>query len=82
VIGCMGKPPAVAAVPSFAHAVELLKSGREGSLLPHLAELGRQALPLLRLLDRELKLGLPLADIEQGLLDRAREAKDAGQDSL
>ncbi len=82
VIGCVGKPPAVAAAPSFAHAVELLKSGREGSLLPHLAELGLQALPLLRLLDRELKLGLPLADIEQGLLDRAREVKDAGQDSL
>lgn len=81
VVGCVARPQAVVTeAPSLALAIEMLKSGREGALLPHLAALGRQALPLLRLLERELKLGLPLADIERRLLDRAREAEDAGQD--
>jgi hypothetical protein len=49
-------------------------------VIPHLLKLGKQVLPLLRLLERELKLGLPLADIEKSMLDRAQEVEDAGQE--
>jgi len=44
------------------------------------AALGRQVLPPLKPLGRELALVLPLAEIGKSLLDPARDAKDAGQD--
>lgn len=62
------------------HALALIGGGHGSEVVPHLAALGRQLLPLLQLMERELKLGLPLADIERRLLDRAREVEDAGQD--
>ena len=69
-----------ASVPRLDHALALIGGGHGSEVAPHLAALGRQLLPLLQLMERELKLGLPLADIEKRLLDRAREAEDAGQD--
>lgn len=78
VIGCVGKAVATP-VPTLARALELVRNGQESLLRPHRVTLARQMLPLLHLLERELRLGLPLADIEQRLLDRAREEEDAGQ---
>lgn len=81
VIACKVQPvPEAAVVPRLDLAIDLIKSGHEGDVVPHLAALGRQLLPLLELLEQELKLGLPLADMEKCMLDQAREAKDAGQD--
>lgn len=63
-------------------AVEAVGHGRVDELRPHLGRVGRQLLPLLALLDAELKLGLPLADIERRLNDRARSEEDARQKDL
>jgi hypothetical protein len=43
--------------------------------LPHLGALGVQVLPLLRLLNQDLGLELPLAEIERRLQDRAANKK-------
>ena len=47
------------------HALELLRSGNEQDVVPHLSGLARELLPLLRLMDREFALGIPLSAIEQ-----------------
>jgi len=57
------------------HAVELITARREEAVLPQLAALGVQVLPLLRLLNQELGLELPLAEIERRLQDRAVDKK-------
>jgi hypothetical protein len=81
VIACKAAPgPVAVTAPRIDLAIALAKSGHESELLPHLAELGSQVLPLLKLLDREFVLGLPMAEIEKKFLDPAREAKDVGQD--
>ena len=81
VIACAAsQAPVVALAPRIDLAIALAKSGHESELLPHLAALGSQVLPLLKLLDREYRLGLPLAEIEKKLLDPAQEVKDVGQD--
>ena len=56
-------------MPRIEQAIALLKAGHESELLPHLAALGQQLLPFLKLLDRDLKMHLPIADIEKRLLD-------------
>ncbi|MDS4015115.1 MAG: diguanylate cyclase [Candidatus Accumulibacter sp.] len=65
--------------PAIGHAINLIKAGRETEVIPHLAALGQEVLPLLELLARELKLGLPLADLQQRMLDRVRKVEDARQ---
>jgi diguanylate cyclase (GGDEF)-like protein len=57
------------------HAVELITARREEVVLPHLGALGVQVLPLLRLLNQDLGLELPLAEIERRLQDRAANKK-------
>lgn len=57
------------------HAVELITARREETVLPHLVTLGGQVLPLLRLMNQELGLELPLAEIERRLQDRAANKK-------
>lgn len=52
---------------SIHHALELLAANRGQAVLPHLGALGRQLLPLLRLMDKELGLSLPMAEIERRL---------------
>lgn len=59
----------------LAHALELISVGKAQAVLPHLDTLGAQILPLLRLLDQELGLDLPLAEIERRLQDRAATEK-------
>lgn len=55
------------------HALDLLANGRGAAVRPHLGSLGRQCLPLLQLLDDELGLALPLAEIERRLNERERK---------
>lgn len=57
------------------HALELITARREEVVLPHLGALGVQVLPLLRLMNQELGLDLPLAEIERRLQDRATNNK-------
>jgi diguanylate cyclase (GGDEF)-like protein len=76
VVACAAQAATAAnagAVPTLDRALDLIRSGRESDVVPHLAVLGRQMMPLLAVLDRELKLGLPLADIERSMPDPARE---------
>lgn len=80
VISCQMQPLTTALVPRIEHAIALIKSGHESEVVPHLSALGRQMLPLLKLLDRDLKLNLPMAEIEKCLLDPAQDSEDAGQD--
>ena len=51
-----------------------LAAGRESAVMARLPDLGRAIFPMLRLIDRELRLGLPLADIE-GKLAAARDGQ-------
>lgn len=59
---------------SIHHALELLAASRPGAVIPHLGVLTEQLLPLMRLMNQELGLDLPLAEIERRL--SGRKAKD------
>ena len=56
---------------SINHALELLAGNRPEPVKPHLAVLGRQLLPLLALMNQELGLTLPMAEIERCLSERS-----------
>ncbi|WP_301102580.1 diguanylate cyclase [Propionivibrio sp.] len=79
VISCRVQPSRATVVPRIDHAIALIQSGHENEVVPHLAKLGKQILPLLKLLERRLKLGLHMADIEQCLLDLTQDEEDDGQ---
>jgi len=79
VVSCNVKASNATVTPTIERAISLIKSGDEREVIPHLRALGRQILPLLKLMERELKLGLPMADVERCLLDQVQEEKDAGQ---
>jgi two-component system cell cycle response regulator len=79
VIACSAQSANAVPLPTLERAIDLIRSGHESEVLPHLRTLGSQLLPLLKLLDRDLKLGLPLADFERSMLDPTQEKKDAGQ---
>lgn len=55
---------------SINHALELLAAERAAPVRPHAEGLARQLLPLLRLIDEELGLALPLAELERRLSER------------
>lgn len=57
------------------HALELILADKKELVLPHLEALGVQLLPLLRLMNQELGLDLPLAEIERRLQNRATKNK-------
>jgi len=65
--------------PRLSHAIDLIRAGHESAVVPHLVHLGREILPFLELLERELKLELPLADIRKRMLDREQESLDNRQ---
>ena len=67
-----GAPPAAvpSALPTLERAIALVSAGQESEVVPHLAALGGQLLPLLKLIERELKLGLPLAALEKASAGR------------
>lgn len=64
-------------LPSIENALSILKAGRQQELAPHAGELALLVLPLLQLANLELKLGIPMAEIEKRLMDRARKEKEA-----
>lgn len=80
VVACSSRPIAELASPNLGHAIELIRAGHESMVLPHLPKLGRQILPLLRLLEREMKLGLSLAEIEKKMTDWAQKIEDGRQE--
>lgn len=51
-------------------ALELIAAHRSEVVRPHLGQLGVEILPLLHLMNRDLGLNLPLADIERRFRDR------------
>lgn len=55
---------------SIHHALELLAANRQGAVIPHLPALAERLLPLMRLMNQELDLTLPVAEIEQRLNER------------
>lgn len=65
-----GGTPVVLRPISLQHALELLQAGRPEVVRPHLPVLGKQLLPLLRLIDQELGLAMPLAALEHRLNER------------
>lgn len=79
VIACVEKPLTEIPVPRLGHAIDLIRSGRARAVIPHLVHLGKEVLPFLELLERELKLGLPMADIRSRILDREHEVQDTRQ---
>ena len=52
-------------------SLDLLRRGEEKVVVPHLEKLGEKLLPLLRLLEQEMALGLRPGDIERRLLKRS-----------
>jgi diguanylate cyclase (GGDEF)-like protein len=77
--GSAAAPAKPVPAPTLERALGLLREGRESAVAPYLAELGRQLLPLLALMDRELMLHLPLAGIEKRLEFRGQKTEDRGQ---
>lgn len=55
---------------SIQRALELLATGRPDAVVPYLPELFGQMLPLMQLMNRELGLAPPLAEIERRLNER------------
>jgi len=78
VVACNVQAPVAAIAPRVDLAIALIKAGHESEVTPHLAELGSQILPLLGLLDRSFKLGLPMAEIENKVLEPTQKSQDAG----
>jgi diguanylate cyclase (GGDEF)-like protein len=67
--------PAVLRQLKVQRALELIAARRSDVVRPYMRQLGAELLPLLRLMDQELGLDLPLAEIERRLRDRATNNK-------
>ena len=52
--------------------IEALSSQGDKNIAKNIGTLGLKVLPLLKIMDRELSLGLPLADIKHQLQQRAK----------
>lgn len=73
VIGCGVRHLTARSVASIQRAIDLINSGRESEVMPYLDDLRSRVLPLLKLLERENKLGLSGAVIESESPDPARD---------
>ncbi len=62
-------------VPTLEQALNLLRTGHEDLLVPHLDQLGKRILPLLYFLAEKLSLQLPMVNLERRLLELEREKK-------
>lgn len=69
VIACHVDPSKVVVTPTVERALEMIRMGHESELVPHLAALGLQVLPLLKLLERDLELGVLISELEKKLPD-------------
>jgi hypothetical protein len=79
VVSCQGSSSSAPPKPRFSHALDLIRIGQIKQVLPYLVPLGKEVLPFLELLEKELKLGLPVANIRKQLLDREAQAKENRQ---
>lgn len=79
VVSCNRSPSTEPPAPRLNHAIDLIRTGQTEKVIPYLVPLGKEILPFLELLEMELKLGLPLADIQKRLLDRERGSQDTRQ---
>ncbi len=70
--------PPVRRVENLAQALELLSKGQIDAVRPQAAEFGLQILPLLRLIDAEFGLKLPLAEYSSQLGGKISAAQQAG----
>lgn len=70
-----GQGAALRPVLTLAHALQLLAANRREAVLPYLGELGQQIAPLLKLMDQEFGLALPLAEIEHRLSELVKNNK-------
>ncbi|EXI89115.1 MAG: Stalked cell differentiation-controlling protein [Candidatus Accumulibacter regalis] len=70
VVACSDRSSSRQPAPRLGHAIDLIKAGHESAVIPHLLQLGNEVLPFLELLERELKLGLPLAELRKRTRDR------------
>ena len=78
VIACNQSKPVVTQSPTLERALAFMQAGQEHMVVPHLAQLGGQLLPLLRLMERELSLGLPLAEVEKHCVATSRPQDGGG----
>ena len=64
-----GVSPATRSI-SLQHALELVAANKHAGVLPHLPSLAIQLMPLLKLMNQELGLALPVSEIERRLNER------------
>ena len=76
VIACHVDPSKVAVAPTIERALDMIRMGHESEVVPHLAVLGRQVLPLLKLLERDLELGVLISQIEKSLPATSQDPGD------
>lgn len=76
VIACHVDPSKVTVAPTIERALDMIRMGHEGDVVPHLAMLGRQVLPLLKLLERDLELGVLISQIEKSLPATSQDPSD------
>ncbi len=79
VVSCQSSSLSASPKPRFSHALDLIRIGQIKQVVPYLIPLGKEVLPFLELLEKEWKLGLPVANIRKQLLDREAEAKENRQ---
>lgn len=78
--GSVGREAAPVRIANLAQALELLKKGKAEAVRPQVAVFGLEVLPLLKLIESEFGLGLPLDDYAQKLGARVgNAAKEAGE---
>jgi len=70
-----GSGAAVVREMPLSEALEAIRAGHGDAVIPHLGVLGLQILPLLRLIDQECQLNLPLAELEYRLGERVHPKK-------
>ena len=68
-----GAEKAVVRALTVQQALELIATNRQSTLKPHLGALAGQLLPLLRLMNEELDLALPMAELEKRLSDQVKQ---------
>ncbi len=66
-VSCSPAPPSAASVPRLDLAIALIRAGHGSEVEPHLAALGREVLPLLKLLGRQFESDSLVDEIEQSL---------------
>jgi two-component system, cell cycle response regulator len=73
IVGLGNQTQAQPRLPTIENALALLRAGRQEELAEHAAELALTVLPILKLANDTLKLGLPMAEIEQRVQEKAQK---------